>query len=143
MCSHGRHHHSHENNDRRDGAHLPVPLYIEHAVTDRRRRDQNKDGCKRAHQRPASPTEKVAIAQHAGALIVVVRHFCNERGTGNLVDRDQGSYQYCNGDDIGKERISLQPGGRVPDKVIRNGRRQCRGIHEGMAPSPARASVVR
>ena len=143
MCSHGRHHHSHENNDRRDGADLPVSLYIEHAVTDRRRGNQNKDGGKRAHQRPASPAKKVAITQHTGPLVIVVRHFCNERGAWNLVDRHECSHQYCNRDDVGKERISLQPGGRVPDKVIRNGRRQCRGIHERMAPSPARARVVR
>ena len=102
MRSHGRHHHGHEDNHRRDGTYLPVPFHIEHAVTNRRCGNQNKDGRKRAHQRPTSPTEKIAIAQHTGSLIVVVGHFCNERGTWNLVDGDQCSYQYSNRNDVGK-----------------------------------------
>ena len=55
-----------------NGANLTVPLDVEHAITDRCRRYEDKNGGKSPHEGAAGPAEKVSVTQHTGALVVVI-----------------------------------------------------------------------
>ena len=90
----------------------------------------------------ADPGEEIPIAQQGGPLVVTLAQLGGQGGTGHLIEGDEGA------DDDGhpgqvEKQMALGPVWRVPQQQVGNRHRRGRGVHERVAPAPARTPIVR
>src|SRR5260370_11538133 len=85
-----------------------------------------------SHRGAAQRSEKEAVAEQAGPLVVVTREFGGQRNTWNLVKTEQQPDEHQENKEVAEHDLLRPSVRRVPYSIERDRQRQRRGVHEGV-----------
>ncbi len=105
------------------------------------RLQENAEGNDR-QDHAAGEEEIIAITHQRRARVVVLRQLRNHRHAWNFVKGNARAHDHSGGRQIKDQRLIGPAGGRKPQQQKSKGCGNGRGVHERMAPAPARTPVV-